>query len=400
MVRKHCLKGLCLLIIISLVVAWVPSTAQATGSEVKGKMINVVYDDSGSMVQSGGNYITRWSHAKYAMEVFCAMMGDNDVMNIFPMSKEGGLGLTLYGNDDNRVASVHNMNGSYRNTPFATVKAAAKNLMNADDTYEKWLVIITDGAFDDGATPTSTVQKALDEYNAAGIKTAYLAIGDSASVMQSNVANGAFAEKATDGLDVLKKVTSIANQIFSHLVLSNKYVNTSGTKTSLKIDIPTNQIIVFAQGDNVSVGDLYLNGAKIAATSIENVKCSDVVPSNYQQAIKDTSLKGVVVTFDAGAKPFDSGEFTISVSNADTVEYYYSPGVLVNCELLYNGNTVQASDKLYAGAYQVEMNFINPLNNQKIQSDLLSSAAFTLNATNKMLKLSIIVFIYFPFTIL
>lgn len=382
MVRKHYFRVLCLLIILALVVAWIPPTAHAAGTEIKGKMINVVYDDSGSMVRSGGNYITRWSHAKYAMEVFCAMMGDNDVMNIFPMSKEGGLGLTVYGNDPNRVAAVHDMNGNYRNTPFTTVKSAAKNLMNADASYEKWLVIITDGAFDDGATPAATVQKALNDYNASGIKTVYLAIGDNASIMQSNVANGAYAEKASDGADVLKKVTSIANQIFSHLVLSNKYINTSGTQTSLKLDIPTNQIIVFAQGDNVSVGDLSLNGQKISATSIENVKCSDVIPSNYPQAVKDTSLKGVVVTFEAGDKPFESGDFSITVSNANTVEYYYSPGVVVNCELLYNGNTVQANDKLYAGDYQVEMNFINPLNNKEIQSDLLSSAKFTLTATN------------------
>lgn len=382
MIDRRCFKSLCLLVILALIGLWLPTTVQAAENEIKGKIINVVYDDSGSMVKNGNEYITRWSHAKYAMEVFCAMMGDSDVMNIFPMSKEGGLGLTVYGNDQNRVAAVHDMNAYYNNTPFSTVTSAAKNLMNADASYEKWLVIITDGEFDGGATSEATVQNTLNDYNSTGIKTAYLAIGNNASLMQSNVAYGGYAEQATDGIDVLRKVTSIANQIFSHLVLLDKYINTSGAQTSLKIDIPTNQIIVFAQGDNVSVGTLTLNGEKITATSVENVKCSDVAPLNYPEAIKDTSLKGVVATFEAGDKPFESGEFSIAVSNANTVEYYYSPGVVVNCELIYNGNAVQASDKLYAGDYQAEMNFINPLNNKEIQSDLLSSAKFTLTATN------------------
>lgn len=74
--------------------------------------------------------------------------------------------------------------------------------------------------------------------------------------------------------------------------------------------------------------------------------------------------------------------FSISVSNATTVEYYYRPGVTVNCELRLNGKEVQASDKLYAGDYEVALNFINPFTGKVIDSELLSSAKFTLSVTN------------------
>jgi len=270
-----------LMILILLAVLLVPSAAAAPEqAEADRKLINVVYDDSGSMVKSKGILIERWSQAKYALEVFCAMMGEKDVMNIFPMSKEGGLGLTLYGSDPNRVAAVHEMNGNYRNTPFKTVTAAGKNLLNAEAGYEKWLLIITDGAFDDGATPTATVQMQLEKYHEAGIKTVYLGIGDSAPVLQSNPEAGAYAEKAADGTQVLEKVTSIANQIFTHQILRDKYIAVSDSVTALSIDIPTDQIIVFAQGNDVSVGGLKLNGKEIPAAAVEHVKYSDVVPPN------------------------------------------------------------------------------------------------------------------------
>ena len=359
-----------------------PITAIAATNVSTGKIINVVYDDSGSMVTEGGKNIPRWSQAKYALEVFSAMMRETDVMNIYPMSLSGKLGLTLYGNDQNRVAAIHEMNGQYRNTPFSTVTSAAQDLLGNDDSMEKWLIVITDGQFDDGATPAATVQQKLDEYNDAGIKTAFLAIGDNAPVMQSNISKGAYAEKAADGTEVLTKVTSIANQIFEHLVLSEEYMHLDGNNTALSVDIPINQIIVFAQGDNVSVGQMSKDGEVIKPSYIQNVKYSDVVPTNYPNAQVDTSLSGMVVAFDSGDKPFESGIFEVSVQNADTVEYYYSPGVTVDCELTYNGQVIKSDDELYAGDYEVAMSFKDPLTGDTVQSQLLRDVEFSLIVTN------------------
>ncbi|MCD7822450.1 MAG: VWA domain-containing protein [Oscillospiraceae bacterium] len=376
--RRLCLFAIVFVLLAGMIPHEINATSSGSGS--KGKYINVVYDDSGSMVSDDGTMITRWSQAKYAMEVFCAMLGEDDIMNIFPMSEKGSKGLTVYGSDPDRVSTIHNMNSRYSTTPFKTVTSAANDLIKADDDYEKWLIVITDGAFE--STPTETVQSTLESYNAQGIKVVYLAIGDDAAELKSDTANGLYAEKAKDGSAVLSKVTSIANQIFEHQVLSSKYINTSGNNVSLEIDIPTTQIIVFAQGDNVSVGSLSLNGETITATSVENVKYSDVLPTNYSSAIVDKSLKGVVAIFDSGTEPFESGEFSIKVANATTVEYYYSPGVSVNVGMLYNGTEVKTSDDLYAGEYEVEITFVDPLTGDEVESDLLSAVSFSLVVTN------------------
>lgn len=377
------------IIVFDLVIAFLLSTLGINGiytiyaaSESKGRIINVVYDDSGSMVTSGGENIPRWSQAKYALEVFGAMLNENDVMNIYPMSKEGGLGFTLKGASSNRVKTIHDMNGLYANTPFTTVKSAGQNLIEDNNGKEKWLVIITDGAFDDGATPTEEVQSTIDSYNSQGIKVAYLAIGDNAVSLQSNAKQGFYAEKAEDGVDVINKVTSIANQIFEHLVLPDSYIATSGNDTTLTFDIPIEQVVVFAQGDDVSIGDLSINGSKVSPSETQNVKYSDVTPENYQDAVVDDSLKGVVAIYNAGDEPFAEGDYSISVKGAEVVEYYYTPGVIVNASLSYGGSPVSEDAELYSGDYEVNMNFINPLTGETVTSKLLEDAEFSLTVTN------------------
>ena len=365
----------CLLVVVTLVMI-IPTTAFAAKQSSKGKIINVVYDDSRSMYL---NNETRWCQAKYAMEVFCAMMGKDDTMNIFAMNRSEVL--TIKGNDPNRVEKVHAMTSMYSGTPFSTVTKAGNALRNEDPSYERWLVILTDGSFDN--TTQSTVQATLDGYNGSGIKTVYLAIGNDAVELNGDPSSGAYAEKASSTSEILSKVTSIANQIFEHQVLSSSFVANSGGETLLNIDIPTDQIVVFAQGEGATVGSLSLNVRTIAPTSSHSVKHSgDVMPLNNEDIKVDTSLHGIVVTYDAGDTPFESGQFSISVSNATTVEYYYRPGVTVNCELRLNGKEVQASDKLYAGDYEVALNFINPFTGKVIESELLSAAKFTLTVTN------------------
>lgn len=347
-----------------------------------GRIINVVYDDSGSMVRTDGVYIKRWSQAKYAVEVFTAMMGNSDVMNIYPMSKSGGVGLTVQGSDKNRVNKIHDMNARYSNTPFSTVTSAAEDLQNDSSGKEKWLVIITDGAFDDGATPVDTVYEKINEYNSKGIKVVYLAIGENATVLNGDPLKGFYAEKAADGSDVLDKVMKIANQIFTHMIVPQNRITANGNMAQLDVDIPVDKIMIFAQGDNVSIGDVKLNGTSLQATEVENVKYSDVLPENYSEAEVDTTLKGVIATYEASGQPFESGKYEVEVSGAQNIEYYYSPGVEVNCNLLMEGTTVSQDAELYAGNYEVEMDFIDPTTGNTIESELLSDAEFALSVEN------------------
>lgn len=66
-------------------------------------MINVVYDDSGSMYRTD-SVVDTWCQAKYSMEVFAAMLGEKDTLNVYYMSDyRSGTGrgprLVLHGKD-------------------------------------------------------------------------------------------------------------------------------------------------------------------------------------------------------------------------------------------------------------------------------------------------------------
>lgn len=73
------------LLCISLTLCFESMVLQVNAAEKQGgRIINVVYDDSGSMVKTDdGKTIPRWSQAKYSLEVFTAMLNENDKMNIW-----------------------------------------------------------------------------------------------------------------------------------------------------------------------------------------------------------------------------------------------------------------------------------------------------------------------------
>ena len=71
---------LCLTILLSILI---PLRTDAYTTNQRSKAIHVVYDDSGSMIRSGGVYLDRWEQAKYAMEVFAAMLEERDSMRVY-----------------------------------------------------------------------------------------------------------------------------------------------------------------------------------------------------------------------------------------------------------------------------------------------------------------------------
>ena len=74
MKRIPCMIITCILLFLCVVPVNVSATTHAPA-----RVINVVYDDSGSMYSG----VDTWCRAKYSMEVFSAMLGDTDKMNVY-----------------------------------------------------------------------------------------------------------------------------------------------------------------------------------------------------------------------------------------------------------------------------------------------------------------------------
>ena len=398
---------LCLLSVFT-VLQHMTAGIQAKNKDGSGKsrLIYVVYDDSCSMVDTAGDpgnpgeMRVRWSQAKYAMEVFAAMMEENDQMVVFPMSLRGDSNLTIKGKDVKRVESIHNWNSEYAGTPWDSITNAAEKLKTQSNAGfdERWLVILTDGKFFDGngqggssPIPPETVQAGLESYASSGIKVSYIAIGEDGNSLQKNEPVGLYVTVTQDTAEsVLANVTETANKIFTRMELPGKYVSSNGNAKTLNIDIPTRRIIIFAQGKDAKISGLTYNGQTIKPNAIYSVKCSDVVPESYS-AIKDkvkrdTKLAGVVAEFIAEDEPFAAAtperKYVAEISGADdaNIKYYYTPGADIS--FMVNGKVVKSSDELLnAGEYDIQMCFVDPVSGQVVESELLNGASFNMRYT-------------------
>lgn len=125
------------------------------------KSVALVYDDSGSMESKATH---RWVPANYAVQVLAAMGGEADQLFVVRMSKptiaqpfSGTQGIdTLLREFSQQVPPKD------ANTPYQSVRTAI-NALAASDAGEKWLLVLTDGAFSEEEDHKTAVEPTVRE---------------------------------------------------------------------------------------------------------------------------------------------------------------------------------------------------------------------------------------------
>ena len=373
------------------------SSAEPNGemqTYIKSKTINLVYDDSASMIYDGSAKVDTWCQAKYAMEVIAAMLGEKDVLNIFYMSDfdakgqiaSDNSGLTLRGADEiqTNVDKIHKKVTGCGDTPFNTVKEAYNSLINSQ-TDEKWLIVFTDGEFEDAP---DDVRGELLEYARSDKKTGviYLSIGKKAKVLEGDPENGFYTETA-DSENVLVKLTQLCNIVFE-----NNEIKNNGSVT---FDVSMKELVVFAQGKNVNITSITdADGKAYKPTKLVSVLSADKATDgstneDFKQfaayidafnAPSTAGLSGCVATFSDGYK---SGKYTIDISGASDVHVYYKPAVTVDA-ILCDANGEEVTTKnIEAGVYSVRYFLVDTFTNEKVESsELISNVKFEPSVIN------------------
>lgn len=345
------------------------------------RVIHVVYDDSGSMYETGGRDVDTWCQAKYAMEVFAAMLGEKDTLKVYYMSDyekdtKKAPRLTLYGTDGaaQNVKKLHDQKTVAGNTPFASVKKAYSDLqsLSAD---EKWLVILTDGAFQgvDG-------KEGIDSYlsgKSSDVKVMFLGMGPNADGITQKASQDIFYVKAETNSQILSQITGICTRIFN----SNR-LDVSASSKTFSFDVPMSELIVFAQGANVDIDGIKPESGKLikCAKSPVKVMYSDCDATNYDnKPTKD--LVGSMATF---IDDFAAGSYTLDVSGAETIEIYYKPNIEVAAYLTdANGQEVTDAENLEAGEYVLTFGFVKAGTDEKVaESKLLGEVTYSAKVSN------------------
>ncbi|KAB2389216.1 MULTISPECIES: vWA domain-containing protein [Bacillus cereus group] len=125
-----------------------PLSAFAKGEEAKERVVSLVYDDSGSMRNND-----RWKYANYALQSLVALLDEKDKFSYVPMSKPNDT-LNISLTKDKRQTEIEGIGAwkTYLNTPFSAVETAMQSIKkeaDIDGKREFWLIVLTDGAFND-----------------------------------------------------------------------------------------------------------------------------------------------------------------------------------------------------------------------------------------------------------
>lgn len=389
MVKKTIVIAVCFILTVMSVM---PMAAAGSNKEDFKRVINVVYDDSGSMMVSDDNkdgVVDKWCNAQYSMEVFAAMLGNCDTVNVYKMSSYNNPFL-IKGKDDpaDNVKKVRNkLTGCTYTTPFAAVKKAYNDLKKtkADD---KCLVVLTDGAFEDASA------KAVNKFfsnKSKNIKVAFLSIGEDATAISEDTDDEIYAFKADNSKEIFENVTRISN-----VVLNSNEIKLSDSKGKyfFDIDIPMQELVVFAQGKDAEIKNIIdKNKEKTSPEKTVKVKPSDKASKKFSGKL-DKSLVGCVAIYKDQSKGyFDAGKYELDVKGTSDIKVYYKPYVdiavyLVNDKTEKAVRLADSKDKtesadLKAGTYTLKFGFVNKGTKEKVnKSKLLGNIEYSADISN------------------
>ncbi|MBE6660320.1 MAG: VWA domain-containing protein [Ruminococcaceae bacterium] len=268
------------LTMILLVVLAIPFPASAESLYIR-KIVSVVYDDSGSM---GGS---KWAYANYAMQTFCGMLNSEDELYITYMAdSQQNPGYipenVLLGTDEiqNSVDSIRNHTHS-GSTPYKAVEKAYNKLKSVQDSNpntQYWLVVITDGDFDECLTSGMDEQEKKDflnehfkEYtetvmpNGTKPQVTFLGIGDVACP-DADHSQGIYTYEASNATGIINAMAEMADRISGRTRLQSNAITKIDDKTvQVSSSIPLLNIAVLVQGSEAKIAEArHTNQTKIS----------------------------------------------------------------------------------------------------------------------------------------
>ena len=371
---KRCLlSALCVILTLLMIGSLsVSSDSVVSSSRTSKHAVAVVFDNSSSM----NDVEASLCRAMYGVEVFAAMLNDNDTMLIYPMNR-------VFESDANGNPSsnpmpypvrltgpdaqkVHKMISAPGLTPFQTVIDAAEGLEKESGigNSNKWLVVLTDGEFDRSYNEVeSEIQKMLDKFNVV-----FIGIGEFA-MTPGNIRKGKyeyFSKNVKSSAEVINTLVESGNAIFGR-----KEIKANNGKFSFDIDL--SKLIVFIQGENISgitvkdskTGKIMNPVATHSPQFTEKTKNGDMVSV-------DRELQGMLVTYEY----CEAGEYDISYNGtAKSLNIYYEPDVSLNVEITDGEGSPLNNQYFYPGKYTVKYNLKNR-KGEEVDSTLLGNVIF------------------------
>lgn len=208
------------------------------------KIVSVVYDDSGSMRGD------KWAYANYAMQSFCGMLNADDQLYITYMSDSQENAnyvpekIDLSSGDIQSSVDSIKQHAKTGSAPYTAVDIAYNKLKSVSDSNpntQYWLVVITDGAFDEHFyLSTSESKDALNSNfakyageimpNGTNPQITFLGIGDVIAPNEDQ-RKGIYTYSASDADGIIGAMSEMADRISGRTRLQKGAIKILDDKT-------------------------------------------------------------------------------------------------------------------------------------------------------------------------
>ncbi|MBQ3870537.1 MAG: hypothetical protein II777_08310 [Clostridia bacterium] len=347
--KKRILNILTVILICGMILVYMPITASAESLYIR-KIVSVVYDDSGSMVGS------KWAYANYAMQAFCGMLNSEDQLYITYMTKAG-----VYNYEPEKIdlssSGIQNSVYSIKNhldtggTPYSAVTKAFDKLKSVDDSNpntQYWLVIITDGDFNDDVYTKKDLEKNFKAYaqtempNKTKPQVIMLGIGNSVTVPDEDQSNGVYVYKSADASGIIDSMSQMADRISGRTRLKKSDIKKIDGKTiSVSSSIPLLNIAAFVQGSGARIDKAEIVGEK---RDIPITRKAELGYSGYGE-----DLSGGAFLLGDSKNVISAGDYTVRFDkeiDLDNVIVLYEPALEVRMSVTLNGKELSDFSEL------------------------------------------------------
>jgi len=270
------LKKLCyLVLVLTLILGFNSVYADEISGKTIKKVISIVYDDSGSMINSNED----WAYASYSMQNLIGLLNSQDEVNVVKMSNPiQNINFDLSNSEQrkNDIKDIYNWKNN-AGTPFTAVESAVnylkaeKNKYNDSQTVEFWLVIITDGGFGGYPNDMNSYLNDLKSYMGnSKYEGIFVAIGNSVPEIVKND----WTSVTSNHLISASNSDDIVNAMFevSGLILGqggkNADLNIKHTSSNDGITFesyfPLKKFIVYEQNQNIGIKKIDVNETKVS----------------------------------------------------------------------------------------------------------------------------------------
>lgn len=384
------LKKLAVFALIAALLLPMLPTAQAAPADTVyvRKHVSLVYDNSGSMKQKLDNAQNlKWTYASYAAQIFAGLLNDKDSLTVTLMNENKNikkLEVDLAADRQQQVDKLRDVtNYAKGETPFNSVTEAEKvlvqkglladaqigdNAINKNEQY--WLVLTTDGQFDNGNMGKAALEKKIEALlkKYSNLQFVYFGIGtegdtskeaaidlrDSAVLKGYPNFTAVFAEKQEQ---IVSTMQTLANRISGRYSVT-KGVEFNGTQVTLDISgetSPIRNIAILAQRtDTKLLSAVDENGRQLTVARPANEQFPQ--NSSYNNVPADTKGAHTALVTDPNGK-FEPGKVMLTFSEpVDPADFslMYEPAVYVSLKVEQKdaaGNWVEIpyGDKVQSG---------------------------------------------------